>query len=553
MAMSLKKITAIAVGGAMVASTLASGVVAGEVVEITKGDIAEFVKNIVKDGEPNVEIVVGSKAAAEDVVSAADIAAWVGSMCYRDATVEDGLAELSISVSADSELSGNISSRNETILVVAPEKKYVTEFLKSGVNSSEFIALKYPNNVKVDEDIARLTTLIRDTDADPNDVDNDDESEDAIEFLVTAVYNDTQEGGYAIKKEGMLYGTLMFVDNSYDNLHPLCIGMEIPFLGETYRIVDVDDKKIYLGKEVYASDVREGENPIDIGDGYQVYVKAILQTVDSSDVKAFVEIRKDGKVVKSKSDTTPYVLRYKDIGVIVYNAYKDIPEQYGYASLIITKNVKEHKLGEEFKNDWELCAIILDGGKLKTTTKKFDTEGTGNTKEIKSKENDGDVYGLALKYVGDKIDDIEDDTTVEFVNNVTLEFTDDGYDNSLYARYKMEESKDVTLGISKKIEVLNTELELKDIKATAQQVVPVKTPIAELDEHTSLDPNKYQILVGGPVANKLSEELQKKRLINITNDSKPTLQVVDEYKVLVVAGGDRHKTREAALYLIQNY
>ncbi|HIP84072.1 MAG TPA: S-layer protein, partial [Methanothermococcus okinawensis] len=90
MAMSLKKITAIAVGGAMVASTLATGVAAAEVV--TLGDIDEFMKNVVKDGKPNVDIVVGSKGAAMDVVAAADIAAKIGSMCYKDVKIEDGLA-----------------------------------------------------------------------------------------------------------------------------------------------------------------------------------------------------------------------------------------------------------------------------------------------------------------------------------------------------------------------------------------------------------------------------------------------------------------------------
>ncbi|WP_281109937.1 S-layer protein, partial [Methanothermococcus thermolithotrophicus] len=57
--MSLKKIGAIAVGGAMVASALASGVMAAT----TSGDVAGFMKNAIKeDGTPNVDIVVGSGA-----------------------------------------------------------------------------------------------------------------------------------------------------------------------------------------------------------------------------------------------------------------------------------------------------------------------------------------------------------------------------------------------------------------------------------------------------------------------------------------------------------
>ncbi|HIP83989.1 MAG TPA: S-layer protein, partial [Methanothermococcus okinawensis] len=74
----------------------------------------------------------------------------------------------------------------------------------------------------------------------------------------------------------------------------------------------------------------------------------------------------------------------------------------------------------------------------------------------------------------------------------------------------------------------------------------------KLDTEASLDTDKYLILVGGPVVNKLTEELQKQGKINIDNNSPPTLVVVDG-KILVVAGGDRYKTRKAALELIQNY
>ncbi|WP_456471578.1 S-layer protein, partial [Methanocaldococcus sp.] len=73
MAMSLKKIGALAVGGAMVATALASGVSA----EVTI--IGNINKDIfVKNGQPNCYIVVGANAPSTmDVVSAADIAATI--------------------------------------------------------------------------------------------------------------------------------------------------------------------------------------------------------------------------------------------------------------------------------------------------------------------------------------------------------------------------------------------------------------------------------------------------------------------------------------------
>jgi len=329
--------------------------------------------------------------------------------------------------------------------------------------------------------------------------------------------------------------------------------MEIPLLGETYRIVDVDDKKIYLGKEAYSGTMGEGET-YDLGNGYQVKIERVLQTVETNEAKVNVEILKDGKVVKTKDDKIPFVVRYKDVGVIVYDAYKNIAETQGYASVIITKDVKEYELGKEFVNDWKLYAITttVDSLKLidnKDFSKKSDKSAKTKYLEVGGKE----VYGLALKYDGDKFDKLDSGSTVDFANDYAiLEFTDDDESGKLFARYKMEVSKEVSLNIDEKTEILGTTLELKDIKAEGQRVVPVKTPVAKLDTEVSLDTDKYLILVGGPVANRLSEELQKEGKIDITNDSPATLQVVDN-RILVVAGGDREKTREAALYLIENY
>ncbi|WP_456418771.1 S-layer protein, partial [Methanocaldococcus infernus] len=92
MAMSLKKIGAIVVGGAMVATALASGVSA----EVTV--IGEVSKDIfVKNGQPNCYVVVGANAPSTmDVVSAADVAAAIGSLCYKESTVDTGKAKICV-------------------------------------------------------------------------------------------------------------------------------------------------------------------------------------------------------------------------------------------------------------------------------------------------------------------------------------------------------------------------------------------------------------------------------------------------------------------------
>ncbi|HIP15647.1 MAG TPA: S-layer protein, partial [Methanothermococcus okinawensis] len=406
--------------------------------------------------------------------------------------------------------------------------------------------------------LPRLSTLIRDTDADPDDVSNDT-SPDAIEFLLASVKK-VGNDDYEIDSGDLVYGALMFKDgkDTVDELQPLYIGMEIPLLGENYRIVDVDNNKIYLGKEAYSGTMNEGEI-YDLGNGYQVKIGKVLQTVTNNEVNVNVEIIKDGKVVATKDGNIPFVLRYKDIGVIVYNAYKNIAGTEGYASVIITKDVKEYELGEDFVKDWKLYAITREYNdttkeySLNLTDGDFSTESDPSAKTKYLEVGGKEVYGLALKYEGDKYDNLGSGSTVNFANDyATLEFTDGDRPGKLFARYKMEVSKEVSLNIGEETEVSSTTLELKNIEAKSQEVVPVKTPVAKLDTEASLDTNKYLILVGGPVVNKLSEELQKEGKINITNDSPATLQVVDN-RILVVAGGDREKTREAALYLIENY
>ncbi|AIU70131.1 hypothetical protein TEU_07190 [Thermococcus eurythermalis] len=79
--MKVKKIAALAVGAAMVGATVGFASAQPTVPEIPK----DF---FVKNGEPNVKIVVGSQGAALDVASAADIAVAIGSMLYTEKDVK---------------------------------------------------------------------------------------------------------------------------------------------------------------------------------------------------------------------------------------------------------------------------------------------------------------------------------------------------------------------------------------------------------------------------------------------------------------------------------
>uniref|UniRef100_UPI000593A914 S-layer protein n=1 Tax=Methanothermococcus thermolithotrophicus TaxID=2186 RepID=UPI000593A914 len=86
--------------------------------------------------------------------------------------------------------------------------------------------------------------------------------------------------------------------------------------------------------------------------------------------------------------------------------------------------------------------------------------------------------------------------------------------------------------------------------------VKLTAPIAKLDSEVSLDTaDKNLILVGGPVVNALTKELVDAGKVAIDNKSPATLAAVQDAAngndVLVVAGGDREATREAAKALLE--
>jgi len=556
MAMSLKKIGAMVAGGAMVASALAGGVMAAAT---TSGDVSAFMQNAVKDGEPNVCIVVGSNAAAADVVSAADIGAKIGSMCYKDGAVTDGSANFNVFVSSETDLTQDIdavyAAGNQFLIFTTSKRDYTTGLGTNVILGTNLV--KDAPNAAI-QTLSRLPTLIRDKDIDPDDVSSDTKA-DATEFLLASVLKNGNDD-YDIDKGDLVYGTIAFNDgaSTLATAQQLYLGMEIPLLGENYRIVDTDDKTIYLGKTAYSGNVKEGTE-YDLGNGYSVKVNSVLIPIGGGAAQVDVSILKDGKEVERKDDQAPFEIRSGDVGVNVYDAFQDVSGNYGYASLIISKDVKGYDVGDEFTKDWKIYGLYNNAGNLDITSSDF-SEGAvpAGAKEKPLTDGTNPVIGLALVYDGDKIETLKDGSSADILNYAKLEFTDDDSDPSLFAKYTMDVSKDVKATVGQKVDVLNTEIKLKSITADAQQVVPVKAPIAKLDGEVSLnDATKNVILVGGPVVNKLTKELADAGKVSINNDSPATLQVLEGEAngndVLVVAGGDREKTREAALELISNY
>ncbi|MBM7410110.1 S-layer protein [Methanococcus maripaludis] len=544
MAMSMKKIGAIAVGGAMVASALATGAFAAEKV----GDVDAFAADVVADGNANVDIVVGSNAAALDVVSAANIAAKIGSLMFKEGTVEDGAATVTVSAEAESDnfdvmkdntVSTAIDDDGEDILfIAAADSDYADGFI---VGTAASVASGTSLVAATNESLGSLGTLAKITDIDPSDWNDTDA--DAAEVVFVKMENNAEE--YQISKKSMVYASIAYVDDeevfNSTNAALLKEGFRIPFLGEEYAVVkiDADDDYIAVGKEAFDGVIKEGES-YDLGNGYTVSVDSVLKSGD--DYKISVKILKDGKQVAEKFDEAPLKLIYNGIGVVVNSAWENVGSDYGYAEILITTDTTKLELGEEFVPDWEVAGVVLNGDDMDFADKLTD---------VTKKE----VAGVALKYVGDAEEDLDAGDEVDIADYVKFVLDDEDDSEKLKAFFKMDESKEVSLALGQTVNVLNAEIKLSEIDAEAKEAVVMTAPIAVLDSEASLDAaDKGLILVGGPVVNALTAELADAGLVAIDNESPATLAVAagaaNGNDVLVVAGGDRAATEEAAEALI---
>lgn len=520
MAMSLKKIGAIAVGGAMVASALASGVMAAT----TSGDVAGFMKNAIKeDGTPNVDIVVGSGAAVMDVVSAADVAAKIGSMCYKTGAVTDGSAVINAEVSQDTETYANLSNGDNYILAV-PDKDN---------------ALKCVNEktIGMSKELSVLTKIKK---AMPEDYYGYKDF-DGVEMVYADVYANTTTNTSQINANNLAYLSVLTSDNGA-TLETLKPGVMIPLLGKEKVYVKYEDKNVILGDKAFSGVIAEGAS-LDIGDGYEVKVATMYS---STPLEATIQILKDGKVVKEKriklNESNPGEVITDDnkVAVLGFKGLKNIGETKGYAEVIVAKNLKELEAGKEYTADWDIKWVKNDS-----------TFQTGNV--------DDSIAGIALVYTKDietsDLEDKDNSVNIGVYDGLYIKRTsEDTEAPELKIGAKLSEEKELSVGQS--VSIFNSDIKLKDIKADAQQAVPVTAPIAKLDTEVSLDTaDKNLILVGGPVVNKLTKELQDAGKVAIDNESPAMLVAVPDAAngndVLVVAGGDRDKTREAAKALLE--
>ncbi|MBP2143687.1 S-layer protein (TIGR01564 family) [Methanococcus voltae] len=584
MAMSLKKIGAIAAGSAMVASALATGVFAVEKI----GDVEGF--KVIDNGEPTADIVVGSTAAAADVVSAANVAAKVGSMMFKEGESSTGSAKLTVKASAESddlnlkEVTNNTvdtakfleTDGDQAFVVAAADSDYADALINATTGFANVAngVLYDEAKLAAAESLGDLSTLSVVKDVDPSDWYDDataaadvptkdyyDQDGDAVEFLMATVESNGDDKSLIVDEDGVLYASIAYDDDNEDFQRATQVlkeGNRLPFLGEEYALVklDTDDDIVYLGKEIFDGVLKEGDT-YNIGDGYELKVVAILkaQVSGNDEYKVSLQLMKDGKVVAEKFDVakagSPLKMIYTpgNIGIVINKAWENVGGDYGYASTLITKDVIALELGEEYIPDWEVVTIEKDTTASNTKDSKMTLSDDKITKD--------NTYGIGLQYVGDDEDNFKSGKAIKIAKYAEIELDgEDKEDTKLNLFFSMDETKEATLAAGQKVTVLNSDITLSEVMADAKAPVAFKAPLAVLDSEVSLDAaNKKLILVGGPVANALTKELADAGKVELSNESPATLAVVagaaNGNDVLVVAGGDRAATAEAANALIE--
>uniref|UniRef100_A9A663 S-layer protein n=1 Tax=Methanococcus maripaludis (strain C6 / ATCC BAA-1332) TaxID=444158 RepID=A9A663_METM6 len=493
------------------------------------GNVNDFLDgDLVKNGNPDVYIVVGENSAAQDVTSANKISVKIGTLTYSETVIEDtstteyniiGKSE-SINLLDGTDKLDSTGTEKSWILVTAADNSYSDYFDDNEGNSISYSGFSEADQTK---SLGELGYLLKLYDIDPeNHFESDDDATEIIFTRITDSDTNANSQTFDIGKD-MVYASIVYQNqvSAFKLSKELKEGYEIPFLGTKYRIVKIDKDNgiIYLGTASYDGTIEQNQY-ISLG-AYQVVLGEILENDDEYSVE--ISVLRNGNLIEEHTEILRSDKSFSfiagTIGVTVHDVWTNAAST-GYADITICKSITELELGEEYIEDWELRAVTNDDG----TIDFLKTYG-------------GNTVGIALAYTGNDIKGINDGGRIEIADYVNLVFDDEDDLDKMIAEFRAE--KTVTTG------------------STGETLITKsgKVPEVVLDSEIDLDKaDKNLILVGGPVANKLAKELQNEGKIDIDNESPATAVLIEGAAngndVLVIAGGDRYSTESAVLSIL---
>ncbi|MDK2982702.1 MAG: hypothetical protein PWP19_180 [Thermococcaceae archaeon] len=565
--MKVRKIAALAVGAAMVGATLgyANAALPGK----------EF---FVKDGMPNVKIVVGANAPSTmDVASAADVALAIGSLLYTSEEVE--ASGVSVVVKRETtqypdpipvysnlykDTGVDPNTTNEELSDLSDDQFWWNGSAYNGAYSAwdswtpKFVGEienmdRINGNAQIDWDFTIL------------DIELVDENQKTIAYppkeatLKIPAGNFTVTLNYVIQKWEKNTTTPSDIWGSLDSTTETDTVVDDDKPGDNYTAVKTvydgvgeGDTFTILGNSYYVLKLNATEESMTFGkyhretwfrlgdikdyDGYKV--KAVDISVNEN--RALVEVTSpegvDQLVILNKNEEKDV---FGDGGIILTltDTFVGIDGNL-IATIKVVTNQKTVKTGDELIPGWKV-RFEFSGGKIVkvTLTNKNDLEG----KEL-------DILGKYKMYYKSEVytKDVDDDDKEEYA----------------VKSYIVVEPVEKTWGEPKELKV-GDEFEGWTIEAIKGEAYTKVTPMVPAEPITVLDSeldlnavDSNLILVGGPVANAVTAYLVEQGLSTVDwENSEGDLEYIEDafgtFDVLIVAGKDRYATREAAKELMQ--
>ncbi|WP_456395524.1 S-layer protein [Thermococcus sp.] len=592
--MKVKKIAALAVGAAMIGATLGMASAGGTLV---KDDSANIPKDFfVKNGEPNVKIVIGTQAAAQDVAGAADIAVALGSLLYTEKEVTTApLTDLSVVVKKDvshigdipvysnyyeytgatpsaekwedltsnywyngaaysTDYSGWVTNNFPYDLATLPEQSTIKVGNKDYKISWNFVIDK----IKFYDDKGKEWNVSHDypPSADkvtmeiPKNAFKIEMSYIIYNWTKTETTTDKVWGTTSTKTEWKLSDMNLTSDGytaSDTVVNGVGVGDSIQVLDKTLNIIDVgSDSK---GDFVKAGDVKTDWIPSNSSKTFGDYQVSVVD-IDMISKEILVEVKNlktgesEQQVLSDTSTNVPFLNDQVEITVKGVFTGLNILK----AKLKVTYNIQVYHDGDKISG-W-----VVDWTGVNTTAKTVKGVILKYPNEIKGKVLN--INTPAVKYkitynVDKETKDIDDDGTNELAVDIWLSVD--------YAQPKYEYKdlsdvlKDYTVDLGK------SKATFEGIKTL--EIVPPASPITVLDTNVKLDEvDSNLILVGGPVVNKVTEALADALGVPKDYDGwkseigegngvivyKAQCDKIGGHGVVLVAGTDRDGTQVAA-------
>ncbi len=592
--MKVKKIAALAVGAAMIGATLGMASAGGTLV---KDDSANIPKDFfVKNGEPNVKIVIGTQAAAQDVAGAADIAVALGSLLYTEKEVTEAtLKDLSVVVKKDVTHVGDIPvysnyyKYTDTTPTAEKWEELTENYWYNGAaystDYSGWVSNNFPydlatvsqqaeidvgkNSYKVAWNFVIDKIRFLDDKGKEWNVSHDyppssgkvimDIPKNAFKIVMHyVVYNWTKTetktddvwGTTETKSEWKL-SDMNLTSDGYTASDVVVDGVGV---GDTIQVIDKKFNIIDIGSDSDGDFIKAGEtaeawilsNSSKTFGDYQVSIVDI--DMISKEILVEVKNLKTGESEQNVlSDTSADVPFLNDqVEITVEGVFTGL--NILKAKLKVVYNIQKIYDGDKISGwvvDW--TGVNATAKTLKGVVLEYPNEIKGSVLNINTPSL---KYKISYK-VDKETKDVDDDDVNELAVDIYLSVD---YAEPKYKYYDLSDVlEDYTVDLGK------TKATIEGIKTV--EIVPPASPITELDVNVKLsDVDSNLILVGGPVVNKVTEALAD--ALGVPKDYNGWKSEIGEgngvivykaecgdingYGVVLVAGTDRDGTQVAA-------